>query len=282
MTELLFGTARKVLGISRKYARPAFEQHDAGALGIDRMEFVFQYVARDFGQGAGELYASRAAAHDHKIERRVPASFGGIAFRQLKGQQHAAANFDSVFDGFQPRCQRFPFIVSEISMAGSSGNDQIVVRNIAIAKFHNFPREIEILHVAHEHLNIAIAAENPADGGGDFARRQTRSRHLIEQRLKSVAALWTPPGRLDLAWMILTAAFILVMAFRGPYSAREMGVTFPTGKATIWIVGAGLILAATLWSFAALTGADAAPTHAMPLRTTWQYAVWAFLQQFML
>ncbi len=96
------------------------------------------------------------------------------------------------------------------------------------------------------------------------------------------AALWTPPGRLDLAWMILTAAFILVMAFRGPYSAREMGVTFPTGKATIWIVGAGLILAATLWSFAALTGADAAPTHAMPLRTTWQYAVWAFLQQFML
>ena len=96
------------------------------------------------------------------------------------------------------------------------------------------------------------------------------------------AALWTPPGRLDLAWMILTAAFILVMAFRGPYSAREMGVTFPTGKATIWIVGAGLILAATLWSCAALMGANAAPTHAMPLRTAWQYAVWAFLQQFML
>jgi len=96
------------------------------------------------------------------------------------------------------------------------------------------------------------------------------------------AALWTPPGRLDLAWMILTAAFILVMAFRGPYSAREMGVTFPTGKATIWIVGAGLILAATLWSCTALMGANAAPTHAMPLRTAWQYAVWAFLQQFML
>jgi len=96
------------------------------------------------------------------------------------------------------------------------------------------------------------------------------------------AALWTPPGRLDLAWMILTAAFILVMAFRGPYSAREMGVTFPSAKATIWIVGAGLILAVTIWSFAALTGANAAPTHAMPLRTAWQYAIWAFLQQFML
>jgi len=96
------------------------------------------------------------------------------------------------------------------------------------------------------------------------------------------AALWTPPGRLDLVWMILTAGFILVMAFRGPYSAREMGVTLPSAKASVWIVGAGLILAATLWSCAALTGADAAPTHAMPLRTAWQYAIWAFLQQFML
>jgi len=96
------------------------------------------------------------------------------------------------------------------------------------------------------------------------------------------AALWTPPGRLDLAWMSLTAGFILVMAFRGPYSAREMGVTLPSAKATVWIVGAGLILAATLWSCAALTGAKAAPTHAMPLRTAWQYAIWAFLQQFML
>ncbi len=89
-------------------------------------------------------------------------------------------------------------------------------------------------------------------------------------------------GRSALGIWILTATFILLTAFRGPYSAREMGVTLPSGKATVWIVGAGLILAATLWSFAALTGADAAPTHAMPLRTTWQYAVWAFLQQFML
>jgi hypothetical protein len=96
------------------------------------------------------------------------------------------------------------------------------------------------------------------------------------------AALWTPPGRLDLVWMILTAGFILVMAFRGPYSVREMGVMLPAAKATVWIVGAGLILAATLWSCAALTGANVAPTHAMPLRTAWQYAIWAFLQQFML
>src|SRR5437879_12253662 len=61
-----------------------------------------------------------------------------------------------------------------------------------------------------------------------------------------------------------------------------MGVKLHSGKATVWIVGAGLILPGTLWSFAALTGADAAPTYSMPLRTTWQYAVWAFLQQFML
>src|SRR5438093_6847250 len=95
MTELLFGTARKVLGISRQNARPALEQHNSGALGIDGVKFVFQNVARDFCQGAGELYAGRPSAHDHKIERRVPASFGGIAFRQLKGQQYRSEEHTS-------------------------------------------------------------------------------------------------------------------------------------------------------------------------------------------
>src|SRR5437879_12888269 len=75
------------------------------------------------------------------------------------------------------------------------------------------------------------------------------------------AALWTSPGRLDLFWMILTATFILLTAFRGPYSARELGVTLPSGKAPIWLVGAGLILAPTLWSCADLAGATAPPAH---------------------
>ena len=96
------------------------------------------------------------------------------------------------------------------------------------------------------------------------------------------AALWTSPGRADLAWMILTAGFIFVMAFLGPYSVQEMGLTIPSRTASGRILGVGLILALTLWSFAALTGANTAPTHAMPLRTAWQYAIWAFLQQFML
>jgi membrane protease YdiL (CAAX protease family) len=82
--------------------------------------------------------------------------------------------------------------------------------------------------------------------------------------------------------MMLTAGYVLVTAFRGPYSPREMGLTIPSAKAVTWIVGAGLILAIALWFFAALMGANAAPTHAMPLRTAWQYAIWAFLQQFML
>src|SRR2546427_1678833 len=112
-------------------------------------------------------------------------------------------------------------------------------------------------------------------------QRSASGYRLLSHTVCSKQLCGRPPGGW-IIWMILTATFILLTAFRGPYSAREMGVTLPSGKATVWIVGAGLILAATLWSFAALTGADAAPTHAMPLRTTWQYAVWAFLQQFML
>jgi membrane protease YdiL (CAAX protease family) len=96
------------------------------------------------------------------------------------------------------------------------------------------------------------------------------------------AALWTPQGRLDLAWMILTAGFIIVLASRGPYSQQQTGLTLPSLSATTRIVSGGLVLAVALWLFAALMEANAAPTHAMPLRTAWQYAIWAFLQQFML
>src|SRR5437870_10834614 len=58
-----------------------------------------------------------------------------------------------------------------------------------MAKFDYFRAQIEILHLAHEQLNMAVAAEDPADGGGDFARRQALWRHLIEQRLKSMEIL---------------------------------------------------------------------------------------------
>src|SRR5215469_6042024 len=116
----------------------------------------------------------------------MPTSFGRLTFRQFKRQEYATANFNGIFDCLEARRQRFPFIVAEIRVARASRHNQIVVRNLAIANVHNFPRKVEVLHLAQKHLNIAIAPENPANGSGDFTGGQAGRRDLIKQRLESM------------------------------------------------------------------------------------------------
>ncbi len=96
------------------------------------------------------------------------------------------------------------------------------------------------------------------------------------------ATLWTPEGRLQILWMTLTTICILLFALGGRYSAREMGLARPSAATSVWIVGGGLVLAGTIPVLAALTGANSAPTHALPMHTAWQYAIWTFVQQFIL
>ena len=96
------------------------------------------------------------------------------------------------------------------------------------------------------------------------------------------AALWTPPGPVDVFWMLLTAVTVLFFAFDGRYSRGEMGLGVPRFVAIKWIVGLGLLAAMLLPLIATLTGANASPTHVLPLRTALQYTVCAFVQQFIL
>ena len=96
------------------------------------------------------------------------------------------------------------------------------------------------------------------------------------------ATLWTPEGRLQILWMTLTTICILLFTLGGRYSAREMGLARPSAAASVWIVGGGLVLAGIIPVLAALTGANSAPTHALPLPAAWQYAIWTFVQQFIL
>ncbi|SRR5713101_4939826 len=96
------------------------------------------------------------------------------------------------------------------------------------------------------------------------------------------ATLWTPEGRLQILLTTLTTICILLFTLDGRYSAQEMGLSWPETVASAWIVAGGLVLAAMIPLLAALTGANSAPTHALPLHTAWQYVIWTFVQQFML
>ena len=52
---------RQIVGEARQHARAGLDQHDAGLVGVDVAEVRRQRVLRQFGDGAGEFDAGRAA-----------------------------------------------------------------------------------------------------------------------------------------------------------------------------------------------------------------------------
>jgi membrane protease YdiL (CAAX protease family) len=94
------------------------------------------------------------------------------------------------------------------------------------------------------------------------------------------AALWTPHGRLDILWMVLATACILLLSFGSRFSAQEMGIGVPPAAGTGWIVAGGVVLAAAIPLFSWLSGLDSS-THGWPFEAAWKYAIWALAQQFM-
>ena len=74
-------------------------------------------------------------------------------------------------------------------MARTRRHNQIVICKLTVRQLHHFARQIEILHLRHQHFDVAAVAENPANGGSDLARRQSCGRNLVKQRLKSMKVL---------------------------------------------------------------------------------------------
>src|SRR5437899_1482482 len=54
-----------------------------------------------------------------------------LALGGLERQEHAAADLERVFQGFEPRRQHFPLIVAEVRVAGARREDERVVADVA-------------------------------------------------------------------------------------------------------------------------------------------------------
>lgn len=95
-----------------------------------------------------------------------------------------------------------------------------------------------------------------------------------------LAALWTPQGRVNALFSISAAACVVAFAVAGRWGARDLGLTRP-------VAGAGnmLLAGALLCGAIALIGIPlrhVGPTYSVPLRRSWQYAIWALQQEFIL
>jgi len=94
-------------------------------------------------------------------------------------------------------------------------------------------------------------------------------------------ALWTPQGPLAIVWMMVTTAAIVIFALRGSYSIEAMGLGIPKFQATGLVLALGLALGVGVSIAGELTSASG-PVHQLSFSTSWQYAIWAFVQEFIL
>lgn len=95
-------------------------------------------------------------------------------------------------------------------------------------------------------------------------------------------AAWTPDGPIKAAFMVLATCGIAVFALSSRYSAEQMGLGMPSWSGFVFIMGCGAVFALLMPLLAIVTGLRFPPIRIVPWHASWQYCVWALMQQFTL
>ena len=77
----------------------------------------------------------------------------------------------------------------EVGVGRAGGNDQIVVGKLESVQLDDAALEVEAEHLAQQDFDVLTLGENLANGRGNFRRRQSGGRHLVQQWLKGVMVL---------------------------------------------------------------------------------------------
>lgn len=97
-----------------------------------------------------------------------------------------------------------------------------------------------------------------------------------------LASIWTPQGVAKVILMLGAAAALLIFASDGSYSWREMGLGWPSARAWLACLAAGILLAVSVPLVAKGLGLNVAPFRALSLSQSWRYAIWSLEQEFIL
>ena len=127
------GLVRERFRESGKKARPGLDKNDARRARRDGAEIVADRFARELGDGAGHLDAGRTAADDDKGQKSCSSSRIGLDLGALEGEQDLGAQARGIVDGLDAGRIRLPLVMTEITVPGTAGEDEIVERNGAAA-----------------------------------------------------------------------------------------------------------------------------------------------------
>jgi len=93
-------------------------------------------------------------------------------------------------------------------------------------------------------------------------------------------AVWTPPGLFNSVVNLSAALAVVAVSMRGPYSARELGLTRPASGAVVTLI-AGVLVVLVITGSGVFTS-KLGPPQLFPWHKAWQYAIWALVQEFIL
>lgn len=96
------------------------------------------------------------------------------------------------------------------------------------------------------------------------------------------SVMWTPRSVFHSCLIVLEVVIVLWLGLRG-HSKSELGLVWPSPKATIWILFAGATSALVILLVAWATGNRVPANADWPrIQNLWPYVIWAFAQQFLL
>jgi hypothetical protein len=95
-----------------------------------------------------------------------------------------------------------------------------------------------------------------------------------------LVAVWTPQGPANSFFSIVAAACVVAFAIAGRWGAREMGLRRPFSGALDMLLAGALLCGVIAAIGIALRSAGAG--YSVPWSRSWQYALWALQQEFIL
>ncbi len=140
---------------------------------------MLQGPPRHLRERAGHFHAGGAAADNDEGEQPRPLDRVLHQFRPLEGEQEPPPDLGRIGDLLESGRERRPFVMAEIGVRRSGGEDQIVVGKIDLAGVHAARLHVDPGNPRHDHPDVLLLAQNGADRPSDVGGRQRRGGDLV-------------------------------------------------------------------------------------------------------
>jgi hypothetical protein len=181
----------------RKDTWTALNENDAGVPGIDPPKVFDECKSCDFGNGSGHFNA-RGACTDNDKSQGGLAILGIVkALSGFESGEHASAQFECVFEAFQPRGEPLPMIISKVRVACAGAKQQVIVGEGGVIELKCLVCEIDRTDMIEENLDVFLFVENMADRSGDLGWGKSCGSDLVEEGLEEMMIATIHEGDAD-------------------------------------------------------------------------------------